>query len=135
MNENNLPDSRIIFASGLTNIGCDQSGSTFQTLVVNPATSQPQQDTPSAIAKFSYIKSDDPDVIKEIEATMAIYVRGNNPSELCIYLFENEGTLFLKMPKHADTIFSCITDRWGDQNHITKKGLRTAWDRHRPVQL
>lgn len=82
-------------------------------------------------AKFPYIKSDAPDEIKAIEDTLAIYVRGNKPSELCKYLFENEGSLFMKMPKHADTIFSCIIDRLGDQNQITKDGLRTAWRRLR----
>lgn len=84
--------------------------------------------------KFSYIKSDDPIKIKEIEDTIAIYVRGNKPSELCKYLFQNEGILFLKLPQHADTIFSCIIDRWGDLNRITPKGLRTAWNRHHPVR-
>lgn len=86
-------------------------------------------------AKFLYIRSDNPAEIKDIEDTMRIYIAGNKPSELCTYLFENEGQLFKKMPKHADVVFSCISDRWGDENIITKKGLRTAWNRLYPASL
>lgn len=82
-------------------------------------------------AKFIYIKSDDPAEIKDIEDTMAIYVCGNKPAELCKYLFQNEGSLFQKLPLKADVLYGYLTDHWGKQNRITKKGLRTAWSRHR----
>ena len=52
MNDNNLPDSRIIFASGLTNIGCDQSGSTFQTLVMTPPSVESQDS--NLVAPFDW---------------------------------------------------------------------------------
>lgn len=131
MNENNLPMPQAIMAFGLTNIGCNQSDSTF--IIHTASATQSQEDTPAAPIKFRYIISDNPAEIKEIEDTMSIYICSNNPSELCTYLFENEGTIFHKMPIHADTIFSHITDRWGDQNRILKTGLRTAWKRHRPA--
>lgn len=81
--------------------------------------------------KFQYIKSNDPSKIKEIEDTMAIYIRGNRPSELCRYLFQNVGNLFLDMPKHSDVIYTCINDHWGNENKITKPGLKVAWKRHK----
>lgn len=105
-----------------------------QNVVLPQSSSQTPQDTSrTSPVKFQYIKSDNPDEIKEIEDTLTIYVCSNKPSELCKYLFDNEGLLFMKMPKHADTIFSCIIDRWGDQNQITKDGLRAAWRRLRPA--
>lgn len=86
----------------------------------------------ASTTKFVYIKSDNPAEIKEIENTMAIYVCGNKPAELCKYLIKHEGSLFQKLPIKSDVLYGCITDRWGEQNHITKKGLRTAWHRLRP---
>lgn len=89
----------------------------------------------AAPLKFQYIKSENPVEIKEIEDTMAIYVCGNKPSELCKYLFQNEGSLFKKMPVKADVVYGCIMDRWGDENQISSKGLRAAWSRHQPAGL
>lgn len=114
----------------------DKIETTAQNVVIPQSSSLiPQEVTPASSAKFQYIKSENPVEIKEIEDTTAIYVCGNKPSELCKYLFQNEGSLFKKMPVKADVVYGCIMDRWGDENQISSKGLRAAWSRHQPAGL
>lgn len=86
---------------------------------------------PQKREKFRYIKSNDPQEVETIEETIAIYVKNNQPAELCKYLFNNESLLFLKMPAKSVPIFDEIVRIWPNENKISNKSLRQAWNREK----
>lgn len=86
---------------------------------------------PEKREKFRYIISNDPQEVETIEETIAIYVKNNQPAELCKYLFNNESLLFLKMPAKSVPIFDEIVRIWPNENKISNKSLRQAWNREK----
>lgn len=84
---------------------------------------------PEKREKFRYIISNDPLEVETIEKNIAIYVKNNQPTELCKYLFNNEYILFLKMPVKSVSIYNEIERIWGKENQIKLPSLNQAWNR------
>lgn len=86
---------------------------------------------PEKSEKFRYIISNDPQEVETTEKNIAIYVKNNQPTELCKYLFNNENKLFHKMPVKSVSIYHEIERIWGKENKIKLPSLNQAWNRIR----
>ena len=84
---------------------------------------------PEKREKFRYIKSNDPQKVESIEENIAIYVKNNQPTELCKYLFNNVNELFLMLPVNSISIYNEIERIWGKENQIKKQSFNQAWNR------
>lgn len=87
----------------------------------------------NCVRKFSYIKSDIPSDIREIESTILIHIRAGHATELLHYFFDNPD-LFLKMPVRATSLYSEIDEYWKSENKITPKSFTTAWNRLKEIK-